>query len=127
MIIREKDEAHIRAVNAVESVWRGVAGDVPEHDYIVPDGVWYSLKTCGIKVGYLAFLPEDGFTSVHIGVLPEWRGQWVYPCVRKAISEQTGKLKVRVRSHAAYAMAYRVGFRKTGIDAGEWIDMELKR
>lgn len=127
MIVRERDEALIRAVTAHNEVWRGIAGDVPQFDYAVPEGVWYSLVSDGEKVGFLAFLPEDGFTSVHIGVLPEHRGKWVYDDVRQALKEQGGKLKVRVRHQKAYAMAYRVGFRRTGDDAGEWIDMELSK
>ena len=125
MIVRERDEALIRSVTTHKGVWRGISGQDEPMDFIVPDGVWYSLVRHSTKVGFLAFLPEDGFTSVHIGVLPEYRGEWVEFAVRTALAEQTGRIKVRVRHQRAYALAYRVGFRRTGDDADGWIDMEL--
>ena len=125
MIVRERDEALIRSVTAHKAVWRWIALTDEVIEYIIPDGVWYSLMDDGHKVGFLGFLPEDGFTSAHIGVLPEHRGAWVEFAVRTALAEQTGKIKVRVRHHRTYALAYRVGFRRTGEDAEGWIDMEL--
>ena len=125
MIVRERDDALIRAVTAHKGVWRWIALTDEVIDYIIPDGVWYSLMDDGHKVGFLAFLPEDGFTSVHIGVLPEHRGKWIIGAVLAAIDEQEGRLKVRVRNQRAYALADRVGFRRTGMDADGWMDKEL--
>lgn len=127
MIVKERDEAMIRAVTTHAGVWPFMAGMDEHYEFEVPDGDWYSLVRDGAKVGFLAFLPEDGFRSVHIGVLPDHRGPWVEGAVKAALGEQGGKLKVRVRHHRTYALAYRVGFRRTGMDADGWIDMELTK
>lgn len=127
MIVKERDEALIRSVATHPGVWRWMAGTDEYRGFVIPEGDWYSLVRDGAKVGFLAFLPEDGFTSVHIGVLPDHRGPWVESAVKAALAEQGGRLKVRVRHHRTYALAYRVGFRRTGMDADGWIDMELMR
>ena len=127
MIVRERDEALIRSVTAHKAVWRGISGQDEPMDFIVPDGEWYSLVRDGSKVGFIAILQEDGFKSAHIGVLPEHRGKWVIDDFRKVLEQTVGVIKARVRHNKAYAMAVRVGFRRTGDDAEGWIDMELHR
>lgn len=126
MIVRETDEAFIREVSLHPSIWRHVSNTETPQDFELPDGIYYTLVNHGIKAGFMVFLPEDGFTSVHIAVLPKHRGRWIVDDARQAIKEVGGKLKVRVRHMKAYALAYRCGFRKTGMDADEWIDMELR-
>lgn len=114
----------IRSVTTHKGVWKWVAGTEEYRGFVIPDGDWFSLVRDGAKVGFIAVLPEDGFKSIHIAVLPEHRGAWVVDAVHKVLEQVEGKVKARVRHRRAYALAVRAGFRKTGIDAGEWIDME---
>jgi len=125
LIHRCIDEPFIRQVTAI--CWEDIADKDTPKDYQLPDGEYFILSNGNVKSGFVVFLQEDGFKSLHIAVLPEFRGEWVEKAVKACVSEIQGQIKARVRSQKAYALGVRCGFRKTGMDAGQWIDMELIR
>ena len=124
MILRETDEPFIREVTKHPEVWQYVSGIKDYRDYDLPDGVYYTLIKDSFKAGFMAFLPEDNGTSVHIAVLPEHRGKWLESSIKDALTDHGGKLFAKVRHHRVYALAYRVGFRPIGKDA-DYTYMEL--
>lgn len=122
-----EDEHFIRYVTLHPGVWPYVADPDTSPNIEIPSGRYFILKRNGIKSGYVMFLQEEGFISAHIAVLPEHRGKWLIGAVRACLEQVGGKIKARVRHRRVYALAVRVGFRKTGEDAGVWTDMELAR
>ena len=124
MIIREIDEPFIRLVTAHPSVWKYVSGIDDYRDYELPEGVYYTLINDSVKAGFMAFLPEENGTSVHIAILPEHRGAWLESAVKAALADHGGKLIAKVRHHRVYALAVRVGFKTVGKDV-DYTYMEL--
>jgi GNAT superfamily N-acetyltransferase len=125
VIVRETDEAFIRLVTEHSDVWRYVSGIEDYRPYGLPDGVYYTLVKDGQKAGFIVFTPYGDAFQAHIAVLPEHRGKWVESDLRDAIYDHGGKVVAKVRHQRVYALAYRVGFRKVGIDADGCTYMEF--